>query len=185
MLVSPVRKAVARTVLLRADQPDADRTLAAVFAELESAALADMRAEGIAAEDVSVARLVDARYAGQSHELRVTADNWCDALHQAHETRYGFANRNNVAEAVTLRVEASAAAPPMPLFDSTDGAAPTGRERVYFDGSWTEVAVVPRAGIESPIAGPAVITEYSATTWIPAGWRIEPLAGGALLLGRM
>ena len=185
MLVSPIRKSVARTVLLRADQSSVDASIAETLRELEAAARDEMAAEGIAAGDVVISRFIDARYAGQSHELRIPAENWREELHRAHELRYGYANRSSVAEAVTLRVDAATPVPAAPVFGSTDAAAPTRRGRVYFDGRWAEVPLLDRAGLAARVAGPAVITEYSATTWVPAGWHIEPLAQGALLMGRM
>ncbi len=184
MLVSPVRKATARTVLLRADDVS-DGDVVNIFRELETSALTAMEAEGIARADVLIRRFIDARYAGQSHELRVPAENWVEQLHIAHHARYGFANRESVAEAVTLRVEAAAKAAPPPVFESTDAAAAIGRARVFSDGEWSDVAVIDRASVAQPVMGAAIITEYSATTWVPPGWRIEPLANGVLLLGRV
>jgi N-methylhydantoinase A len=184
MLVSPVRKANARTVLLRGDAASESR-LESIFRELEETAFADMREESIAAGEVAMERFVDARYVGQSHELRVPAANWTEQLHIAHHARYGFANRESLAEAVTLRVEASSRVPAAPVFESTDGAAPAGHARVYMDSAWTEVPVIARDSITAAVGGPTIITEYSGTTWVPAGWRVEPLGGGALLLGRM
>jgi N-methylhydantoinase A len=184
MLVSPVRKASARSVLWRADSPAIAR-LPSVLAALEADALAEMAAEGIARADVVIERFVDARYAGQSHELRVPADDWIEQLHRAHQLRYGYANRANVAEAVTLRVEVHAGAAAPPAFAEDEGVPPATVQQVYCDGAWLDVRVIPRAALRTTLSGPAVITEYSATTWVPAGWRVEPLAGGALLLGRL
>ena len=183
MLVSPVRKNTARTVLIRSGATG-DRQMDAVFAELQRDALAAMTVEGIAASDVQLERWIDARYAGQSHELRVRADDWIENLHRAHESRYGYANRDSVAEAVTLRVEATAHAGAVPVFAEAAGTAAESKAVVYTDGGWAEVLVLPRAVITQRTDGPAIITEYSATTWVPTGWWVDVLSGGSLTLER-
>ena len=183
MLVAPVRKATARTVLWRSDSP-AIAGLASAFAELEHEARAAMAAEGIAPDDVVIERFVDARYAGQSYELRVPADDWMEALHRAHDQRYGYSNRANVAEAVTLRVDAHAGSAGAPQFELTVTAGESSRHPVFCDGAWLNVRSAPRHSLQAALSGPAVITEYSSTTWVPPGWRVEPLGSGALLMQR-
>jgi N-methylhydantoinase A len=183
MLVSPLRKATARTVLLRSDQPIQDQ-LAEIFGDLERAAIADMSEEGMTADEVTLDRFIDARYAGQSHELRVRAAEWTENLHRAHALRYGYSNPANVVEAVTLRVEASTAAPPAPIFERQVVTGESTTAQVYDGTAWQHTQVVARAAVLQPVRGPAVITEYSATTWVPAQWRVEPLADGSLILGR-
>ncbi len=184
MLVSPVRKGTARTVLWRSDSA-AMETMASAFAELEANARAAMDAEGISPDDVVIERFIDARYAGQSHELRVPAEDWITALHDAHEQRYGYSNRSNVAEAVTLRVEAHAGAAPAPELEPPVATERIDHHQAFCDGTWQNVPVVPRALVTAALDGPAVITEYSATTWVPAGWRVDPVPGGSLQMSRL
>jgi N-methylhydantoinase A/oxoprolinase/acetone carboxylase beta subunit len=159
--------------------------VASIFEELEATVRTEMEAEGIPAAELTMARFVDARYAGQSHELRVPAGDWIEALHRAHEERYGYANRESVAEAVTLRVEATSPAPAAPLYQSTIAAAAPRRQRVYCGDGWRAAPAAPRDSVTGPVFGPAIITEYSATTWIPEGWQVEGLDNGVLLMGRV
>jgi N-methylhydantoinase A len=183
MLVSPVRKSTARTVLMRSSATSAEE-MEAVFAELERTAVNAMTEEGIASQDVGLERLIDARYAGQSHELRVNAHDWIENLHRAHEARYGYANRMSGAEAVTLRVEATTEAGAVPVFDEMIGTAGVSKGKVYIDSGWEEVTVLPREQLTQRMDGPAIVTEYSATTWVPAGWWVGVLRGGSLILER-
>jgi N-methylhydantoinase A len=194
MLAAPVRKDAARTVLIAAGAgTPADDPLAPLFAELDVQALAAMVAEGIAADDVVLRRTVDARYRGQSFELSVPAAGWTEALHEAHRQRYGFARPGAVVEAVTLRVEATAAAPrpPWPDVPGSGDAAPAAAAarggallRVREHGASHGAARHDRALLApgTRLRGPAVITEYSATTWLPRGWTAEVLAAGGILL---
>jgi N-methylhydantoinase A len=183
MLVSPVRKSTARTVLMRSAATSAEQ-MEAVFADLERTTLKAMTEEGIASHDVKLERFIDARYAGQSHELRVDAHDWIENLHRAHEARYGYANRESMAEAVTLRVEATTEAAPVPVFEHSSATEAVSKARVYCDSEWIEVAVWPREQLTRRLNGPAVVTEYSATTWVPAGWWIDVVGGGSLIMER-
>jgi N-methylhydantoinase A len=173
MLVAPVRKDASRTVL-RAGVNEGDVPLDDDFAALEQGALTAMREEGVAPEDVVLRRRIDARYRGQSFELTVDAAAWIDAFHTAHEQRYGFATPGAQVEAVTLRVEALAPAA------MTDGRVPvetvteaaSASTPVTVAGRTADARLCARASLPAGegIAGPAVVTEYSSTLWIPPGW---------------
>lgn len=189
MLVSPVRKDVSRTVLLDADTASADR-LDVEYTQLEDAALGAMTEEGISADSVTLHRTVDARYRGQSYELRVPADRWVTAFHELHEARYGYRRENAHVEAVTLRVEAtspSVATPEieLPKADSPE-PVPAGHDDVAYLGQRVRASRYERPGLRAGhrFPGPAIVTEYSATTWIPTGWSAEVDARGALLVLR-
>ena len=183
MLVAPVRKAVARTVMLRSDDPGAAQ-FEKWFEELDREAREELLAEGLSAADLTSERWIDARYAGQSHELRVRAHSWVENLHAAHEKRYGYANRQAVAEAVTLRVEASGPEAPAPIFETRSSGATSHTTSVFFDGDWRDATILERSAVGGTIPGPAIITEYSATTWVPPGWRVGRVDGGALIMER-
>ncbi|MEJ2679261.1 MAG: hydantoinase/oxoprolinase family protein, partial [Gemmatimonadota bacterium] len=186
MLVSPVRKDVSRSVML----VDADATpdrLEGAFTEMEARAVEAMTDEGFAAESLTLARAVDVRYRGQSYELRVPADGWRDAFHRLHESRYGYARRDAVVEVVTLRVQATAPAPRLPdrRLPAASSETPPGETRnVVFQGRTLPAAVVPRGALRAGhrLEGPAVVTEYSATLWLPPGWKAETLESASLLV---
>jgi N-methylhydantoinase A len=187
MLVAPVRKDASRTVL-RAGTCEADVPLDADFASLEDVALAAMREEGVAREDVVLRRRVDARYRGQSFELTVDAPAWVDAFHSAHEQRYGYATPGAQIEAVTLRVEALAPAAMtegrIPIETATGSEAAT--TPVTVAGRTLGARLFARADLSAGerIAGPAVVTEYSSTLWIPPGWTGVVDAAAAILVTR-
>jgi N-methylhydantoinase A len=185
--VADVRKDTSRSVLSRG----AGAQLAAlepVFAELEGAARAELADEGFAESAVVIERNIDARYVGQSYELSVpVAEDWRTAFHAAHRQRFGFDRQEAEVEAVTLRVTARApvSRPETPSVQRAAGPAnPTGSSRVYFDGRWNDTALFERGslGAGHRIAGPAIVTEYSSTTWLPDGWSLEVLASGDMLL---
>jgi N-methylhydantoinase A len=184
--VSPLTRETSRTLLLRSDAPGSATTLAAGLAELEAAAREAIRSDGASPDALTVERWIDARYRGQSFELAVPADDWSTAFHAVHEERYGYRRPDTPVEAVTIRVIASA---PPPFIDVPELAAasappPLRPTLVHHAGAALEGARVRRdvlrAGHE--IDGPAVVEEYSGTTWVPSGWRARVDGWGCLHL---
>ncbi|MDX1568472.1 MAG: hydantoinase/oxoprolinase family protein [Longimicrobiales bacterium] len=186
MLAAPVTRELSRSVLARGDEEGVESRLHEVFDELEEEGREAMVAEGVDRDRLSATRRIDARYPGQSFELRVPAEDWVESFHRAHEERYGYDRRDSPVEAVTVRVTVSApgaALEPDPLKPG-DAPPDTDRIRVHLDGGWKEARRVERrrlaAGAE--VRGPAVIVEYSSTTWVPEGWTAGPDEWGCLHL---
>ncbi len=109
----------------------------------------------VGGDDVEVERLVDCRYAGQSHELTVAGP---DEFPAEHERRNGFARPGAPVEVVALRVRARRPAPLSPA----------------------DLPPVER----SEVRGPEVVAEPDCTVWVPDGWRAEPGPLGAWMLTR-
>jgi N-methylhydantoinase A/oxoprolinase/acetone carboxylase beta subunit len=107
------------------------------------------------ADDVEVERLVDCRYAGQSHELTVASP---EAFPAEHERRNGFARPGALVEVVALRVRARLPAPLLP----------------------DELPEVSRRAVR----GPEVVAEPDCTVWVPEGWRAEPGPLGSWVVHR-
>jgi N-methylhydantoinase A/oxoprolinase/acetone carboxylase beta subunit len=143
---SPRQREVVRSWATPLDTEGLDEALALLGAE--AAALVGDR-------DVDVERLVDCRYAGQSHELTVAkvAD-----FHDEHRRRNGFARPEAPIEVVALRARARRPAPV-----DVDQLPPVDRAR---------------------IEGPAMVAEPDATIWIPDAWTANPGPLGAWILRR-
>ena len=107
-------------------------------------------------------------------ELRVPGEDWDTRFHVLHEKRYGYQRPATPVEAVTLRSIASAPGPPLEMerIPRTVAAPTVGRTRAYTEGDWTEVDRVWRSdlGPDQTLDGPALVLEYSSTTWVPRGW---------------
>ncbi len=187
ILVADVRKDSSRSVLRRGADAEFAR-LRPTFAELEQLARAELAAEGYSGPSVSVDWAIDARYLGQSYELAVRAsEDWLGLFHTAHQKRFGFKREDTVVEAVTLRVTARASPPspqPLQLETATTPLRLDTTTRVYFEGGWREVPLCHRPSLLAghELDGPAVIPEYSSTTWVPPGWRVEARGSGDLSL---
>jgi N-methylhydantoinase A len=186
MLVAPVRKDTARSVLL-ADPSEAE--LEPIFQELEQAGRDAMAGEDTAAGDVVLHRSVAARYRGQSHELDVPAREWREAFHTAHAQRFGYALRDATVETVTLRVTALGPEPhvPAPVLPPADGPALAAESgEVRFEGDVVMAAHYHRAALRPAhvLHGPALLLEETATFWLPPGWRGEVVGDGSVVVIR-
>lgn len=186
MLVAPVVRDRSRTVLMAGEEEDGP--LRAVLAELERDAREGLEAEGIDLGQALVERHVDARYRGQSFELEVPSEGWVRAFHRAHRERYGYAREENVVEAVTARVRVRIPAPALepPLPPSGGRSHPSRDQEVIVDGRRLRAPMVDRSalGAGDRVEGPALVLEYSSTTWCPPGWIVEVHPTGILRLSR-
>ena len=127
---------------------------------------------------MTLARSADLRYHGQGFELRV--DWGADAFarfHAQHAKSYGYADPTRTVEIVTLRVQAVVRserprARARPMRRGNGAQARLSSHRVFDGGKWRAAAIYERSRLVSGdrMAGPAVIAELSATTYVPPGW---------------
>jgi len=154
ILVSDVVRDYSRTVMLKPGDPALARHLTELAAsDGEGAAMAS----------------VDVRYAGQGYELNVPwTEDFVKQFHRLHERRYGYADLKRPVEVVNARVRRVVTTERMEarreaLADG-DGKQALAGDQVYERSRL-------RAG--DRFAGPAVIVEYSATTFVPPGAQVE------------
>jgi N-methylhydantoinase A len=186
MLASPLAKETSRTVLARADEPGTARRVEEVLAELEEEARNAMEDEGVDPETLSSEPRIDARYHGQSFELGVPSDDWVERFHRAHLERYGYERPDTPVEAVTLRVTVTAEAPTLdhPALPKAEAEPEIRTTPVVSGGENHEATLVRREDLSAGhrVSGPAVICEYSSTTWVPPRCQAEVDARGCLHL---
>ena len=190
ILVSDVVKDYSRTLLWRfADRLGAvpQAKLQKEFRKLEAAAQKEFRAERWRGA-LHYERSLDLRYRGQGYELNVPAtdeENVTARFHDEHQRRYGYHHAGREIELVTLRLRArlrtpqpqsqsqsqTQAARRQPALTPSPRVAPVERAPVFFHDKTLTTPVFERGDIVPgrPMRGPAVITEYSATTVIPPG----------------
>jgi N-methylhydantoinase A len=190
ILVSDVVKDYSRTVLWRAHAKLPLAQLQEEFGQLSQAAKRDFRSEHWAGA-IREQRSVDLRYRGQGYELNVpfSRDLLAD-FHQAHARCYGYSHPDREVELVTLRLRAvvkspqarisanespprTAIEPPRTRSRAAKTAASPEALLVWFNGKPLRTTVYDRdrLTVGRKYSGPAVITEYSATTVVPPGMR--------------
>jgi N-methylhydantoinase A len=186
MLLADIVRDYSQTVLADAGELRSDRVSAA-FEAMEAHALEDL-----APRQPRLARSIDMRYRGQGYELTIAdCEDAVEAFHDAHEQRYGYADRARALEVVTLRLRAlvrtSANVPaPFDVVAAPDAVEPVASAEVVFDGRAGSSAIYDRDGLEPGcrFAGPAIVVEYSSTTVVPPEWTARVDAYGNLVLER-
>ncbi|HKO05873.1 MAG TPA: hydantoinase/oxoprolinase family protein [Candidatus Acidoferrales bacterium] len=192
ILRADVVKEYVRTVQLAAlPHEEMRRRLAAAFAGVERAGARELAREGFRGPaQLRVERFLDCRYAGQGYELTIpAAGGFAAAFHRTHQQRYGHSDASRTVEVVNVRARMAGLTPKPGLARSPRGgasatAARSGKRRLFVDGRWMEAAFYDRARLRAGnrLRGPAVVSEYGATSFLPPGWRGRLDAFGNLLL---
>jgi N-methylhydantoinase A len=160
--------------------------LAARLRPLERAARRALEREGV--HDVRLERTLDVRYAGQGYEVPVPfGSGWLGTFHRRHRRLYGHADPGRAVEVVAVRVRARGGGirPPREASPSPRAVGWT-RRPVWFGGRRLAATVVAREDLRrgTVLPGPAVVTEYSATTVVPPAWRLRVDGRDGLVLER-
>jgi N-methylhydantoinase A len=143
-------------------------------------------------------RTVDVRYRGQGYELNVPyTGRLVGAFRREHQRRYGYTYEGREVELVTLRLRATMKSARSSLTMGRVGAGdPPAQSReirpqlatapVFFSGKPLRAAVYARdeLRIGKEYSGPAVMTEYSATTVVPPQMSFRLDRTGNLLIAR-
>ncbi|HLY92712.1 MAG TPA: hydantoinase/oxoprolinase family protein, partial [Candidatus Angelobacter sp.] len=185
ILISDVVKDHSRTVLLRVAPALVkggnklsglpQKKLDAIFAELKREIAAELEKEdwhGKAVYEPSC----DVRYRGQGYELNLPyGSDLLPRFHAEHERRYGYSSPEREVEVVTLRMRGRVASPEKLerlKIEEPEGKLRAATASVYFDGRKHKAQIVPRSLLRrgKSLRGPAIITEYSATTVAPPGF---------------
>jgi N-methylhydantoinase A len=186
ILISDVVKDQSRTVLARSSDLPADR-LEKIFAELQKDVTAELnkeRWEGTAVYE----RSVDVRYRGQGYEINVPfGDDMLARFHAEHQRRYGHSSPEHEVEMVTVRLRARVASPEkletMKIADGNASLQPAVAS-VWFAGQRIKAKVWPRNLLKAGrrYRGPAIITEYSATTVVPPEYGFQVDKAGNMVI---
>jgi N-methylhydantoinase A/oxoprolinase/acetone carboxylase beta subunit len=151
MLAAPVQHDKVRSWATPDEHDGLDDALAALGEEAIDALVADAGGDR---GDVEVVLSLDARYQGQSHELRVSA---VDEFPEAHRRQNGYDRPGHPVGVIALRASARRSS----SLDPTRLRG--GRKRPAMDG-------------------PAVVVEDDTTIWVPEGWHGDPGPAGTLVL---
>ncbi len=185
MLMSDVVKDYSQTVMLQGDDILNTR-LAERFLPLEQRGTAELQAEGVEPQSMTMVWRLDMRYRGQSHEIQVPFNSdMIDSFHRLHEKTYGYCRRKAPVEIVNIRLRAIGRLEKPRLqnnaFDNnrvdkhsgasgyTGAGAMVAERPVVFEGNTVMTPVMARDRLEHgcQVAGPAILVEYSSTVVLP------------------
>ncbi len=201
-LVSDVVKDYSRTVLWRVAAKLPAERLEQEFAALRRRAEAAFQEEDWSGA-INHRHSADVRYQGQGYELNISyTRHLIRDFRYEHQRRYGYNYPERDVELVTLRLRSTikssqAIAASSKIHVGPAGSGRPGRERlgrapldrapVLFGGKKLAVAIYARDSLQpaKKYSGPAVVTEYSATTVMPPGRRFWLDKWGSLLIERI
>ncbi|HZI57969.1 MAG TPA: hydantoinase/oxoprolinase family protein [Verrucomicrobiae bacterium] len=182
ILISDVVKDHSRTVLLRVapgsnkGQKSGGKGLATqlnpVFAELKHAIATELKKENWQGRAL-FEQSCDIRYRGQGYELNLLyGPDVLQRFHAEHKRRYGYSSPERDVEIVTVRMRGRVPSPEKLSrlkIQEEQGALKKATSKVHFGGSRHATQIIPRSSINAGkrFRGPAIITEYSATTVVP------------------
>ncbi|MBI3653140.1 MAG: hydantoinase/oxoprolinase family protein [Acidobacteria bacterium] len=179
VLLGDVVKDYSRTVMVKTALMNR-RKLEREFVALEREAHKDLITEGFTKERQKLARSVAMRYVGQSFEIELAwQENFEQKFHALHQERYGYADASRQTEIVSLRLKATGVTDKPRLRRSAlrQPAAPqvASIARVFLTERASRVPVYRRDDLSTgaQFSGPAIVTEYSSTTLIPAHRTVE------------
>ena len=188
LLSSDLKNEFSLTSILRPPAYDLER-LAAAFRSLDAEATAWLDEENVPAEGRHIEWSVGMRYIHQGFELmaawpgREVTDaalrNAVERFHEAHHQLYAFSQPEMPVELVLVRVNATGKlAKPHPMTIAAGGTAADARiaeQRVYVAGDWLACPIYDRVrlGAGAAVAGPAIIEQLDATTYLLPGQRAE------------
>lgn len=184
-LNAPVERSAVRSLLWREPR----------FARVQRAAeplvrrmRQELEREGVPRSRQEIQVTLEARYAGQSHELQIElSPDYREHFERAHQRWYGYRDSQRSVEVVNIRVfgRERASAQPVTSFKASATAATTGMLQRVFDGTrWRRVRVLERDHLRpgATVQGPALIVELSSTTWLPPTWAAQCHSTGHLVL---
>jgi N-methylhydantoinase A len=167
-------------------QPIDEKSLEDQFAQLEQGGMEQLALEGLHSSMLVSKRSADLRYKGQSYTLNI---DWhalagvLEAFEQLHEQRYGYRHDAPI-ELLTIRVNLSTEKTPFALPQLITQAHCNNIRHCKVYGETKQARLLARAELYPGelIEGPAVITEYSATTFVAANWSAAVDGFGNLVL---
>ena len=184
--IADIVKDYSRTVMLRGEDINQVR-LEEEFHGMEGQARAELRYEGLPADEMASRRYLDARYVGQSFELTIDFPSLsrrsdlrraiASSFYQAHLQRFGYADRNEAVEIVNLRLKMELAvdkpqATVQQPGQSDASAAQMGETEVVFRQGAVPATLYNRDLLlpGNRIDGPALLVQLDTTIVVPPGW---------------
>lgn len=186
LLIADVAVDFSRSVM-RAATDELLHQLRNVERELLEQAEAELRQEGISADETRFSATLDMRYEGQAYELNIPFDERAaEAFHESHERAYGHAIRWRTVEIVNLRVSGIGAIVKPEFAEAASiqhEAEAIGKKPSPSGGAiklYERDALRPGAAFN----GEALVFQMDSTTYVPPDWKARVDGFRNLLLER-
>ncbi len=185
MLLAPRQRLLSKTVngLL---EKISDQAVNREFDKLQKKAELELAAEGISAQDLSSRYSIDLRYRGQSYALELPwhgCRQATPAFHRAHHQRYGH-EMDLPIELVNLRINVTGPPSKVKIPEIKHPSEEPKPIMAEVHGVTEAIPVYQRLALPPGfhLAGPAIIVESIATTFVEDRWTAQVDNFGNLLL---
>jgi len=172
-----------------------DDALAAIelrWTEVAAAASDIVVSQGIEPGHVTVIRRMALRYAGSDTAFHVLAGSVAELtgrFEEVHRARFGFVSPEKQIIIESLQVEAVGSTTRVEIASSVPAISgqPLGMLPAFVAGEWRDIPFLGRQRLApgSPVRGPVVIVESTATTVVDPGWTATITDIGDLVLDRV
>ncbi|NIL74958.1 hydantoinase/oxoprolinase family protein [Rhodococcus sp. B10] len=206
LLTTDIRYEMPTTVWTSSADPNVE-LISEQIDRLSKQAIAQLEADGVAPEDISLERSVDCRYVGQGYELRVSApdgeidDVWvkttAEAFHEAHGRTYSQRFDDKPVQLINVRVTGVGAVPHVRIAeiekggDDASAAIKTTTQALFWASEtakpeWVETPVFERSQLlaGNKIDGPAIVEQFDSTTIIGMNQHAYVDAVGHIIIER-
>ncbi len=205
LLFSDLKYEFTRSVLILLDKAESSEIEAinAIVSELKLEADKQLDLDGVSVEERQYEKIMECRYLGQGFELRakmpedeVNTKNISDIIEsffEVHQQQYGHAFKDQITEAITIRVIASAQVAKLSMNRLQSGNEVNPKYAYLYDRDTTfddgKTYNTPRFSREKLLAGdsingPACITQHNSTTLIPPLYIAQVLAYGDIRISK-
>ena len=203
LLVSDLKYEYTRSVLIPLNQAS-DNDLAQInqiVEDLKAEADQQLDQDNVPKDKRQYEYIMECRYLGQGFELRAKMPNEplttknvqhvIDNFYDVHKQQYGHAFKDQITEAITVRVVASADVEKLQLNKLEKGGSKNpeyahlyNRDTVFDDNKVVSTPRYDRGKLKSgdTISGPAVVTQHNSTTIIPPDYTATILEVGDILI---
>ncbi|MGB2097152.1 MAG: hydantoinase/oxoprolinase family protein [Candidatus Puniceispirillales bacterium] len=203
LLVSDLKYEYTRSVLIPLNQAsDSDlEQINQIVEDLKTEADQQLDQDNVPKDKRQYEYIMECRYLGQGFELRakmpsepLTTKNVqvvIDNFYDVHKQQYGHAFKDQITEAITVRVVASADVEKLQLNKLEKGGSKNpeyahlyNRDTVFDDNKAVSTPRYDRGKLKSgdTISGPAVVTQHNSTTIIPPDYTATILEVGDILI---
>ncbi|MFW9909032.1 MAG: hydantoinase/oxoprolinase family protein [Candidatus Thorarchaeota archaeon] len=196
LVCADLRVDLMRSILLDAS-PENSEQLREVFSSLENMAVERLIEQGASEGEITIHRMLDMRYTGQSHELSIKIPDEVEMnqfhtqelFETEHETQFGYRLKGERTEWVTARVTASYPQPrtrSRVVVNEALGEAEIFRTVILNDGIKRDARVIHRENLPTmkKIQGPLIVEQLDTTTWVSPEWSLEMRRDGLLWVRR-
>jgi len=180
LVVADRVKEFSLTVMLEEEEASPE-VLEEIYSLLKERMLEELEREGLE-EEIIFEKLLDVRYKGQSYEITVPLfPDFRNNFEREHRKLYGYVHEGRPLEIVNLRLRSigTTKKPPLEEVEAGNNLPPPeaflGEREVFYKGAKEKFYLIDREKLKggNRIDFPAIILEYSSTTFIPPGYEAE------------